>query len=228
MNTGKSDAILYAVSDWPLFEKIGQYRVQGRKADGTLEQPVSDPLRAAPIAAIGSRIDQIPEADPMDTQIDENAGAQSNSASANRCSGSKTQPCCGGRGVTPTTSNPRPGPCLSSAAAMPTARPKIESGARELPRVCAYIAADLAAAGVGPIKCGMMVQGRGGKRGSRRCGRSWQATRRASAAKRSLSSSPKRRRRRRTRRKPSRSRSIRCRLRHGGSGTGARCASGSR
>jgi gentisate 1,2-dioxygenase len=40
LNTGKSDAVLYAVSDWPLFEKIGQYRVQGRKADGSVEQLV--------------------------------------------------------------------------------------------------------------------------------------------------------------------------------------------
>lgn len=37
MNTGASDAVLYAVSDQPLFEKIGQYRAQGRKADGTVE-----------------------------------------------------------------------------------------------------------------------------------------------------------------------------------------------
>jgi gentisate 1,2-dioxygenase len=41
INTGKSDAVLYAVSDWPLYEKIGQYRVQGRKADGTVEQIVA-------------------------------------------------------------------------------------------------------------------------------------------------------------------------------------------
>jgi gentisate 1,2-dioxygenase len=41
INTGKSDAVLYAVSDWPLYQKIGQYRVQGRKADGTVEQLVA-------------------------------------------------------------------------------------------------------------------------------------------------------------------------------------------
>ncbi|HEX4194671.1 MAG TPA: cupin domain-containing protein [Stellaceae bacterium] len=41
INTGKSDAVLYAVSDWPLYEKIGQYRVQGRKPDGTVEQIVA-------------------------------------------------------------------------------------------------------------------------------------------------------------------------------------------
>jgi gentisate 1,2-dioxygenase len=40
INTGKSDAILYAVTDRPLLEKIGQYRAQGRKADGTVEQLV--------------------------------------------------------------------------------------------------------------------------------------------------------------------------------------------
>lgn len=41
INTGKSDAILYALTDTPLFEKIGQYRAQGRKADGTVEQLVN-------------------------------------------------------------------------------------------------------------------------------------------------------------------------------------------
>jgi gentisate 1,2-dioxygenase len=40
INTGKSDAVLYAVSDWPLLQKIGQYRVQGRKPDGAVEQLV--------------------------------------------------------------------------------------------------------------------------------------------------------------------------------------------
>src|SRR3974390_1470951 len=38
------------------------------------------------------------------------------------------------------------------------------AAARKLPGVLgAYTAADLAAGGVGPIKCGMMVQGRDGK-----------------------------------------------------------------
>jgi gentisate 1,2-dioxygenase len=41
INTGKSDAVLYAVSDWPLYQKIGQYRVQGRKADGSVEHLVA-------------------------------------------------------------------------------------------------------------------------------------------------------------------------------------------
>ncbi len=41
INMGKSDAVLYAVSDWPLFEKIGQYRAQGRKPDGAVEQIVA-------------------------------------------------------------------------------------------------------------------------------------------------------------------------------------------
>jgi gentisate 1,2-dioxygenase len=41
LNTGKGDAVLYAVSDWPLFEKIGQYRAQGRKPDGSVEQIVA-------------------------------------------------------------------------------------------------------------------------------------------------------------------------------------------
>ena len=40
-NTGSKDAVLYAVSDLPLLEKIGQYRVQGRGADGKVEQLVS-------------------------------------------------------------------------------------------------------------------------------------------------------------------------------------------
>ena len=41
INTGKTDAVLYAVSDWPLFEKIGQYRAQGRKPDGSVEQLIA-------------------------------------------------------------------------------------------------------------------------------------------------------------------------------------------
>jgi gentisate 1,2-dioxygenase len=41
LNTGKSDAILYALTDTPLFEKIGQYRAQGRKPDGSVEQLVA-------------------------------------------------------------------------------------------------------------------------------------------------------------------------------------------
>jgi gentisate 1,2-dioxygenase len=39
-NTGRSDAVLYAVSDLPLLEKIGQYRAQGRTADGKVTQLV--------------------------------------------------------------------------------------------------------------------------------------------------------------------------------------------
>jgi gentisate 1,2-dioxygenase len=41
LNTGAGDAVLYAVSDAPLFEKIGQYRAQGRKPDGAVEDLVS-------------------------------------------------------------------------------------------------------------------------------------------------------------------------------------------
>ena len=37
-NTGGKDAVLYAVSDLPLLEKIGQYRAQGRSAGGKLVQ----------------------------------------------------------------------------------------------------------------------------------------------------------------------------------------------
>lgn len=37
-NTGSKDAVLYAVSDLPLLEKIGQYRAQGRAAGGKLVQ----------------------------------------------------------------------------------------------------------------------------------------------------------------------------------------------
>ena len=36
VNTGDSDAVLYAVSDVPLIEKIGQYRAQGRDGDNTV------------------------------------------------------------------------------------------------------------------------------------------------------------------------------------------------
>jgi gentisate 1,2-dioxygenase len=37
-NTGSADAVLYAVSDAPLLDKIGQYRAQGRtEADEVLE-----------------------------------------------------------------------------------------------------------------------------------------------------------------------------------------------
>ncbi len=41
INTGRNDAVLYAVSDAPLMEKIGQYRAQGRAPDGTITQIVS-------------------------------------------------------------------------------------------------------------------------------------------------------------------------------------------
>jgi gentisate 1,2-dioxygenase len=40
-NTGAGDAVLYSVSDAPLMEKIGQYRAQGRLADGTVENLVA-------------------------------------------------------------------------------------------------------------------------------------------------------------------------------------------
>ncbi len=36
LNAGADDAVLYAVSDAPLLEKIGQYRAQGRAQDGTV------------------------------------------------------------------------------------------------------------------------------------------------------------------------------------------------
>jgi gentisate 1,2-dioxygenase len=36
VNRGKTDAIIYAVSDMPLLEKIGQYRAQGRLPDDTV------------------------------------------------------------------------------------------------------------------------------------------------------------------------------------------------
>jgi gentisate 1,2-dioxygenase len=41
LNSGAQDAVLYAVSDAPLMEKIGQYRAQGRLADGTVAQLVA-------------------------------------------------------------------------------------------------------------------------------------------------------------------------------------------
>ncbi len=36
LNHGRGDAVLYAVSDMPLLDKIGQYRAQGRQPDGTV------------------------------------------------------------------------------------------------------------------------------------------------------------------------------------------------
>jgi gentisate 1,2-dioxygenase len=38
LNTGSGDAILYAVSDAPLMDKIAQYRAQGRLPDGTVTE----------------------------------------------------------------------------------------------------------------------------------------------------------------------------------------------
>ena len=40
INKGEIDAILYAVSDAPLIEKIGQYRAQGRLPDDTVAELV--------------------------------------------------------------------------------------------------------------------------------------------------------------------------------------------
>jgi gentisate 1,2-dioxygenase len=37
VNTGSGDAVLYAVSDAPLMQKIGQYRAQGRGEDGVVD-----------------------------------------------------------------------------------------------------------------------------------------------------------------------------------------------
>jgi gentisate 1,2-dioxygenase len=41
VNIGKSDAVLYSVSDGPLMEKIGQYRAQGRSEDGAVVELVA-------------------------------------------------------------------------------------------------------------------------------------------------------------------------------------------
>jgi gentisate 1,2-dioxygenase len=41
INTGSADAVLYSVSDAPLMEKIGQYRVQGRNPAGAVENLVA-------------------------------------------------------------------------------------------------------------------------------------------------------------------------------------------
>ena len=38
VNRGDSDAVLYAISDMPLLEKIGQYRAQGRLPDDTVAE----------------------------------------------------------------------------------------------------------------------------------------------------------------------------------------------
>jgi len=40
INTSREDAVLYSVSDAPLMEKVGQYRVQGRGKDGAVENLV--------------------------------------------------------------------------------------------------------------------------------------------------------------------------------------------
>jgi gentisate 1,2-dioxygenase len=41
LNTGTRDAVLYAVSEAPLLQKIGQYRAQGRLADGSVANLVA-------------------------------------------------------------------------------------------------------------------------------------------------------------------------------------------
>ena len=41
VNTGKGDAVLYTVSDAALLKNIGQYRAQGKAADGKVEQIVA-------------------------------------------------------------------------------------------------------------------------------------------------------------------------------------------
>jgi gentisate 1,2-dioxygenase len=41
VNTGKGDAVLYGVSDLPLMQKIGQYRAQGREAQGEVTDLVA-------------------------------------------------------------------------------------------------------------------------------------------------------------------------------------------
>jgi gentisate 1,2-dioxygenase len=41
INRGPRDAVLYLCSDRPLFEKIGQYRAQGRTPDGEVMQVVT-------------------------------------------------------------------------------------------------------------------------------------------------------------------------------------------
>ncbi len=40
VNTGSKDAVLYTMNDMPLMEKLGHYRAQGRRKDGTVEQLV--------------------------------------------------------------------------------------------------------------------------------------------------------------------------------------------
>jgi gentisate 1,2-dioxygenase len=40
VNTGKDDAVLYTVSDAALLRAIGQYRAQGKCADGSVTQIV--------------------------------------------------------------------------------------------------------------------------------------------------------------------------------------------
>jgi len=41
INKGETDAVLYAVSDAPLLEKIGQYRAQGRLPDDAVAELVA-------------------------------------------------------------------------------------------------------------------------------------------------------------------------------------------
>jgi gentisate 1,2-dioxygenase len=40
VNTGSTDAVIYTVSDSALLKNIGQYRAQGRGADGSITQIV--------------------------------------------------------------------------------------------------------------------------------------------------------------------------------------------
>ena len=40
VNTGKTDAVLYTVSDTSLMRNIGQYRAQGKAKDGSILQIV--------------------------------------------------------------------------------------------------------------------------------------------------------------------------------------------
>ena len=41
VNTGSSDAVLYTVTDAEVLRHIGQYRAQGKLADGSVAQLVS-------------------------------------------------------------------------------------------------------------------------------------------------------------------------------------------
>ena len=63
INTGKTDAVIYSVSDAALLRNIGQYYAQGRAKDGKVTQLVQAERRRRKLAAqafVRHRIAQVP------------------------------------------------------------------------------------------------------------------------------------------------------------------------